>query len=199
MLLNPRYMKKVLLVSAFLVSVFACSKKYPIDPLPADTIPPALTNQLASFSSIDTFTPFGGNLSNGQVSKGYTFHFTNSNQNVSAACKGRITSVDDNGDGSVAITALYQTNSIYSVYYSGIENPTVQVGDSVVGGSTLGKLRSSGLLYFTVIKNSNEVRCPETYSSGGFTTAINQAIAKHNQFNPSDSVFNACLIDSLPK
>ncbi|MFN8286843.1 MAG: hypothetical protein U0V74_08840 [Chitinophagales bacterium] len=192
-------MKKLLCAVAVVLTIASCSKKYPIDPLPDDSTPPALTNLPASFAAVDSFVPFGGTLSSGQLSKGYTFHFTNSNQNIAAVCKGIITAVDDNGDGSVAITARYKANSIYYLYYSGIENTTVQVNDSIVGGSNLGKLRASGAFYLAVIKSNTEMRCPNTYASSGFMMGIDQAIAKHNQFNPSDSVYSACLIDSLPK
>lgn len=182
-----------------LLFVASCTSNYPISPLPADTNPPSLSTPIASYATVDRFYAFGATLPSSEVNKGYTIHFTDTTQNILAACQGIVNSIATNNDGTIAITAQYKINSIYSVYYSGIKSTTLQVNDNINAGTILGKLNSSGTLYFAVIKNNNEMRCPMQYSSPGFMTSIQQAIDRNNANNPADSVYNACLIDSLPR
>ncbi|MFN8299519.1 MAG: peptidoglycan DD-metalloendopeptidase family protein [Chitinophagales bacterium] len=182
-----------------LLFVASCTSNYPIAPLPADTNPPSLSTPIASYATVDKFYSFGETLPSSEVNKGYTIHFTDTAQNIQAACPGIINSIATNNDGTIAITAQYKINSIYSVYYSGLRSTTLQVNDNISAGSLLGKIGTNGTLYFAIIKNNNEMRCPEQYSSPGFMTSIQQAIDKHNTHNPADSVYAACLIDSLPK
>ncbi len=186
-----------LVTALFLVA--SCTSNYPISALPADTNPPSLSTPIASYATVDKFYAFGATLPSSEINKGYTIHFTDTTQNIQAACQGIINSIATNNDGTIAITAQYKINSVYSVYYSGLKSTTLQVNDNITAGSILGKIGGPGTLYFAIIKNNNEMRCPETYSSPGFMTSIQQAMDKHNASNPTDSVYTACLVDSLPK
>lgn len=192
-------MNKLFLISITLLVLSACDKKYPIDNLPDDTTPPALTYPMASFSSTTKFIPFAGSLPSSGQCKGYDVFLTDTNQFVASASSGIVSSVTDDAAGNSSITVKYKANSIYSMVYSGIRSVMVQVNDSINAGTLLGKVGSNREIFFAVVKNNNEVLCPADYGSTGFNNAIQLAIDKHNANNPADSVLSSCLATSLPR
>lgn len=180
--------------SILLLVSSSCNKKYPIDPLPKDTAPPTLSYPMVSFSSTTNFTPFGGNLPSSGVSKGYTVSLSDANLTVNAVCAGIVKNVSAN-----SITVLYKTNSIYSFFYSGLQNINVSANDAIAAGTILGKIAGNGEVFFQIIKNDSEVECPDTFSDNNFKAAIQTAITKHIQLHPADSLMTACSAMSLPR
>ncbi len=189
---------KLLSLSALLLLVSACNDKYPIPDLPKDTTAPSLTYPLSSFSTVTKFVNFGGTMPSSNQSKGYYVYMSNPNETITAACRGIVSAVNDDAAGNKNITVLYKSNSIYSFVYSGIKDVMVDVHDSIQAGTILGKLGSNMEVGFMLVKE-NEVLCPSSYASAGFNDAIDLAIGKHNAANPSDSISNTCLVESLPK
>jgi hypothetical protein len=183
----------VITLSVLMIACSSCNKKYPIDPLPKDTAPPTFSYPVVSFSSTSVFTPFGGTLSSGGTSKGYTVHLTDPNLTVNAVCSGIVKTVTSN-----SITVLYKANSIYSLYYSGLQNIRVVANDTVRAGIILGKIGNNGEIFFQIIKNDSEAICPDTFSDTGFKAAVQTAITKHIQFYPADSLMIPCAVASLP-
>ena len=189
-------MQKVVFMLLVLCFVsFSCNTKYPIDALPKDTTPPTLSYPLVSFSSTTQFTPFGGTVpATSEISKGYTVHLTDPNLTINSATSGTVTSVSTN-----SVTVLYKTNSIYSLYYSGLQNILVSVNQTIAAGTILGHITSTGDVFFQVIKNDTEVDCPDTFSDNSFKTAIQTAIGKHIMNHPADSLMAPCVSASLPR
>lgn len=192
-------MKKLFLALTCFISISSCDKRYPIDQLPDDTSLPTLTYPLASFSSANKFIAFGDTLPSSSQSKGYDIFLADTNQYVASACSGIVTSVTADAAGNNSIVVRYKPNSIYSFLYSGINHVMVQVSDTLTPGTLLGKVGSNHEIYFAVVKNNTEVICPQNIGSPSFNTAIQLAIDKHNSFNTTDSVFDACLFETLPK
>lgn len=190
--------KTIALLTILALFNFSCNDKYPINDLPEDTTAPSLTYPISSFSTVTRFIPFGGTLPSGGQCKGYDIFVSNANETITAACRGIVIAVNLDGAGNNDITVKYKSNSVYSFVYSGVKDVMVDVNDSIYAGTILGKVGSNLELSFTLIK-SNEVLCPRTYGSAGFNDAIDLAIAKHNTANSTDSVFSACLAESLPK
>ncbi|MBK7149681.1 MAG: peptidoglycan DD-metalloendopeptidase family protein [Bacteroidetes bacterium] len=176
----------------------SCNDKYPIDELPDDTTPPSLTYPFLSFSSTKQFITFGDTL-NGELCKGYWFEMLDSNQNVAAAASGIVTGIADQTGGAKSISVKYKANSIYSFVYANLRDVQVDINDAINPGTLLGKTGQGGKLYFQLIKNDNEVFCPQTFGSPGFNTAIGQAISKHNINYPSDTIAEPCSATSLPR
>lgn len=191
-------MRNILLFALLCLGVFSCNNKYPIDELPPDINPPSLTNPMAGFASLQKFVPFGGMLSTSETCKGYFFHVTDTNQSVVSACSGVVVSVTNNLDNNNTVLVKYKSNSIYSVQYSGVRDVIVAVNMNIAPGTVLGKVCDAGDVSIVLIKNSNEALCPEQFGSPGFNTSVQQAIARHNMLNPTDSVFNSCNGVSLP-
>lgn len=190
--------KKLFLFAVLPLLISACNDKYPIDDLPEDTSAPSLTYPLAGFATTTKFVPFGGTLPSSVQCKGYTIFLSNPNETITATCRGIVTAVNLDAAGNNDITVKYKSNSIYSFVYSGVRDVLVDVNDSISAGTILGKLGSNMQVGFMLVK-SNEVVCPRTYGTAGFNDAIDLAIGKHNTANTADSVFNACLVESLPK
>lgn len=192
-------MKKLCFAFFCLLTVASCDKKYPIDQLPEDTSLPTLTYPLTSFSTANKFVSFGGTLPSSSQSKGYDIFLADTNQYVASACSGIVTSVTADAAGNNAIAVRYKSNSIYSFLYSGLNNVMVAVSDTLNPGTLLGKIGSNREVYFAVIKSNTEVICPQSIGSPNFNNAIQLAIDKHNMFNAADSVFDACLFETLPR
>jgi hypothetical protein len=176
----------------------ACNKPNPLPPLPPDTSTPTLSNPIVSFASVTRFIPFGGIRTNAAVCEGYEILLTDTEQFYVSASQGIVSSISLNSSGSNDITVKYKANSIYSFLYSGVRNVQVQVNDSLIPGTILGKVSYNGDIYMSLTR-SNEALCPHTYASTGFNTAIQLAIGKDISFNPADSALTACLKDSLSK
>ena len=192
-------MQKLCFAVVVMVVLFSsCSKKYAIDPLPGDTTPPSFSYPFLSFASTHLFVPFGGTLANSQTNKGYEVTLSDTTQQVLSASYGVVGAVSTNPDGTYAVAVKFKSNSIYTMLYSGLGTALVQTNDNVSPGTILGKMGGTGTIDFYVIKNNTEVVCPQNFGSVGFNNAIQQAIDKHNQFHPTDSVLTPCLVSILP-
>ena len=178
----------------------ACNKDTPvIPPLPPDQSAPNLDFQFVSMASAIKFIPFGDTLPNLSVNEGYEIQLSNTNESIVAACSGIVTSITADTAGGNFIAVKFKRNSIYSFLYGGVTNVVVHVNDSINPGSILGKINGNGINDFQLIKNNNEVLCPQAYGSAGFNTAIQEAILKNNALYPADSVLSPCVTESLPK
>lgn len=185
-------MKNFWVVVVLFLFVWGCKKTNTVEQNNngQDTSVPNLAQPICSFASVTRFIPFGtGSGSN--LSTGYEFHFSNTNQTVVAACNGIVSDISGN-----TITIKYKKNSIYSFKYIGIGTVQVHVNDSLSFGAILGKLSSQGVLGFEMIKNDNTALCPQTYGGPGFNNAVQVAIDQHNSQNP-DSVSTPCLQSSV--
>ena len=183
---------------AIILLVAACSKTDKNDII-VDTTAPALTNPLTSFSSTNKFIAFGDTLPNLSINKGYDIFINDTNQMITAACGGIVSTITTDAANNNTITVAYKANSIYTLLYAGIKNVLVDINDTITAGTILGKLGSNREIYFAVIKNNTEVICPNTFASSGFRNSINTAIAMHNATNVTDSVITTCLVETLPK
>lgn len=192
-------MSKARVVFIVLVMLFtSCNKEAPvIPPLGPDMTAPTLDYPFASFASATKFIPFGDTLPNSTVNAGYIVQLSDTNEILLASCSGVVTSITPDTSGGNFIAVKFRSNGIYSFLYGGVTNVQVHIADSLNAGSILGKISGTGLVYFQIIKNSNEAMCPQTFGSPGFNTAIAGAISKNNAFNPADSVCTPCMVQSI--
>jgi hypothetical protein len=186
-------------IMVFVVLFASCNREAPvIPPLGPDQTAPTLDFPFASFASAVRFIPFGDTLPGLSRNKGYVVQLSDTNELLLAACSGIVTSIVPDTAGGNFIAVKFRANSIYSFLYGGVTNVRVQVSDSLNGGSILGKINGTGVVYFELIKNSQAL-CPQAYGSPGFNTAIAGAISRNNAIYPLDSVSNPCYMQSLPE
>jgi hypothetical protein len=191
-------MKNIFRVFMLLVLFAGCKKQTQDSPAPqGDTTVPNISYPIASFASAYKFIPFGAPLQAGGTNTGYEVYLSDGQQAILSASSGIVSSINTDNKGNSTIEVKFKTNSIYTFRYAGVRSLLVHLGDSITPGTLLGKISTTGVIDFAMVKNGHIMLCPQLYASSSFNNSIQVAITRHNALNPNSQVTEACQADMV--